>query len=210
MTTAAVSTSAAHEPASRPASQRRRLISAGSVGALALAAAITAAVVLGGGGTPRLNDNAVVLAKFLASARFEQLPFEQQRQFYKVLDDRDEELDQAWRDRRLTESQYRAGLEAAWLGKHLNRVEKYFALPPGQGRVEYIDKLLDKRDRKNAKPANPSDIDADETAAELKVEKWPSATRTQWDVFHTAYRKQRKAREDAQKPQTRQAEAARK
>jgi len=156
-----------------------------------------------GGGIPRLNENAVVLGKFVGSARFEQLPFEQQRQFYKVLDDRDQELDQAFRDRRLTESDYRAGLEAAWLGKHLNRVEKYFALPPGQGRTDYIDKLLAKRDRKKAKPQDSTDIDADENAAELKVEKWPSATRTQWDVFHTAYRKQRKAHEDAQKPQTR-------
>ena len=48
------------------------------------------------------------------------------------MDDRDEELDEAFTPKRLSESEYRTGLEAAWLGKHINRVEKYFSLPPGQ------------------------------------------------------------------------------
>ena len=208
MTTATVATSHAREPSAVSTSRRRNRIIAAIVGVIALFGLIWAAVGFFGDDMPRLNENVVVLAKFVGSARFDKLPFEQQRQFYKVLDDRDQELDQAFRDRRLTESQYRAGLEAAWLGKHLNRVEKYFALPPGQGRTDYVNKLLAKRDRKNAKAADAADIDADETAAELKVEKWPSATRSQWELFHTAYRKQRKAREDAQQPQTRPTKAA--
>jgi hypothetical protein len=154
---------------------------------------------------PRLNDNALVLTKFIASKRFEQLPFDQQRQFYKVLDDRDAELDHAYESHQLTESEYRAGLEAAWLGKHLNRVEKYFALAPGAPRTTYVHKLLDKKERKKTKPKNnPDNISADETAAELKVENWPAATRTQWQAFHDAYHAQRKAIEK-ERAQTRPA-----
>jgi hypothetical protein len=207
MTTSAVPTPQAEAPSAESA-RRKWILGAAAAGAVVLAVLIWAAVGWFSDNTPRLNENAVVLAKFVASSRFEALPFEQQRQFYKVLDDRDQELDQAYRDTRVKEPEYRAGLEAAWLGKHLNRVEKYFALPLGQGRIDYVNKLLDKRERKNAKPHDPAalpDIDADETAAELKVEKWPSAPRTQWDQFHAAYRKQRKAREAAQEPQTRPA-----
>jgi len=147
-----------------------------------------------------------LLTKFIESRQFERLPFDQQRQFYKVLDDRDSELDQAFSASKINESEYRAGLEAAWLGKHINRVEKYFALPPGQSRTTYLTKLVDKKERKKTKNktpgGKPGDIDADEAAAELKVEKWPPAVRTQWNQFHEAYRSQKKAIEKAAKPPT--------
>lgn len=158
---------------------------------------------------PRLNDNAVLLSKYVSSKWFEQLPFEEQRQYYKVLDDRDEELDQAFSSGKLTESEYRAGIEAAWLGKHVNRVEKYFSLSPGVPRTNYLNKLLEKKERKKAKskgaPNSADEINADETAAEMKVEKWPPAMRKQWEDFHEAYRAQRKAIEKAQKPATKPA-----
>jgi hypothetical protein len=64
--------------------------------------------------------------------------------------------------------------------------------------VNYITKLLDKKERKKAASAaggsDEDDLDADETAAEMRVEKWPADIRTQWHVFHTAYREQKKAR----------------
>ncbi len=192
-----------------PRSRRRIVIAAACVVALVLCVIVIAA--MSGASIPRLNENAVVLTKFLTSGRFEQLPFDQQRQFYKVLDDRDAEIDQAYASKRLSESEYRAGLEAAWLGKHINRVEKYFALPPGQARTTYLNKLVDKKERKLTKPAvakSPDKIDADETAAELKVEKWPDPIRTQWKNFHDAYREHKKAVEKAAKPQTKPARAA--
>ena len=178
------------------------LIAAG----LIVAAGVIWAIAWGmGDEKPRLNDNAVVLTKFVHSGGLEKLPYDEQRQYYKVLDDREDELDQAYRDKRLSESEYRSGLEAAWLGKHINRVEKYFALPAGQGRAAYIDKLLDKREVKRAKPNDPDDIDADETAAEMKVESWPAEVRAQWKLFHDTYREHRKAREKAQKAETKPA-----
>ena len=117
------------------------------------------------------------------------------RQFYKVLDDREDEVDQLFEQKRLTESEYRAALEAGWLGKHINRVEKYFALPPGKARDDYIDKLLDKKEQKKKNAKSADNIKVDETAAELKVESWPPAIREQWKVFHTNYSREKKARE---------------
>ena len=181
-----------------------------AVAVVVLGGAIWGIASLLGNDIPRLNDNAVVLTKFVRSGRFDALPFEQRRQFYKVLDDRDSELDEAYQSKRLTESEFRAGLEAAWLGKHINRVEKYFSLPPGQGRTAYINKLLDKKERKKSKSnSGGDDIDADETAAELRVESWPAVARTQWEQFHDAYRQQKKAREIPKQPQTKPAVSTR-
>src|SRR6266536_4515512 len=132
-----------------PARGKRRIwifVAAGS--ALVLGLIVGMILFFTSGGEPRLNDNTVVLAKFISSSAFDQLPFDKRRQYYKVLDKRSQELDQLYKDRRLSDGEYRTGLEAAWLGKHINHVEKYFALPPGQGRADYINKLLVKKARK--------------------------------------------------------------
>jgi len=184
-----------------PIARRSRtwLLASVAGGVLALVLVIWLILSFLGGGEPRLNDNTVVLAKFISSSAFDQLPFDKQRQYYKVLDKRSQELDQLYKDRRLSDGEYRTGLEAAWLGKHLNHVEKYFALPPGQGRADYINKLLVKKARKPG-TIDPDEIKTDETAAELRVESWPPSVREQWNTFHNAYHKEKKSRET---PQTR-------
>jgi hypothetical protein len=197
-------TTPAPAPSTSVASSPSRWPTYAAIGVVLLGAAIWLIAASRGEDVPRLNDNAVVLTKFIDSKRFQQLPFEQQRQYYKVMDDRDQELDQAFTAKKLTESEYRAGLEAAWLGKHINRVEKYFALAPGSSRMNYIAKLLEKKEKKKSKSAKSTaaapgadEINADETAAEIKVERWPAAVRTQWTTFHDAYRAARKAQEKA-------------
>src|SRR3954452_9746726 len=44
---------------------------------------------------PRLNDSTPVLAKFVMTKEFETMPFEKRRLYYKVLDDRGKEIDDA-------------------------------------------------------------------------------------------------------------------
>jgi hypothetical protein len=92
---------------------------------------------------PRLNEPTPVLAKFVASTAFERMPYEKQRLYYQILDDRGNEIAQAYRDKHLSEAEYRSALDAAWLGKHINRVEKYMAKSP-MARSQYIDELLKK------------------------------------------------------------------
>jgi hypothetical protein len=182
---------------SKAKGDRRRMWIGIAAAVVVVGLLVWALVALVGGGEPRLNENSVVLTKFVRSRDFEQLPYEKQRQFYKVLDDREDEIDQLFAGKRLSESEYRAALEAGWLGKHINRVEKYYALPPGKARDDYIDKLLDKKEKKKDASKSGGNIKADETAAEMKVEAWPPAVREQWKTFHTNYSREKKAREAA-------------
>jgi len=201
-------------PAPTIASKKRNpALLYGAVGAAVLIIALAIwAFAKGSSGPPRLNENTVVLSKFVSSKDYDKLPFDQQRQYMKVLDDREKEIDSAFESKTITESEYRSALEAAWLGKHIARVENYHALPPGQPRLEYLKKLVDKKldkdqkksDKKSGSPkdnsSKPEKIEADETAAELRVESWPSDIRTKWNIFHNAYRDEKKAREEALKP----------
>jgi hypothetical protein len=149
---------------------------------------------------PRLNEPTHVLAKFVSTRAFDNLLYEKQRLYYKMLDDRgNKEIDHAFKSAQISESEYRTALDAAWLGKHINRVEKYQAMSSA-ARTQYIDELVTKKLKKDGKPGQgggDDDIDADETAAEFKVEVWPANVREQWKQFHDAYRREKKAREAA-------------
>ena len=70
-------------------------------------------------------------------------------------------------------------------------------------RAEYVSQLVTKKLKKDAerdkkkKPDAEDQLNADEAAAELKVESWPASVQSQWKAFHDAYRKEKKAREEA-------------
>lgn len=194
---ATTASSPAIKPAASVLASKRALWIAVMVAAAVLLLVLALWLFTSGSSEPRLNENSVVLAKFVNTKNFDALPFDKQRQFYKVLENREKDLEQAFRDKRLSEPEYRTALDAAWLGKHINRTEKYFALPPGQARTDYINKLIDKKLRKNAKPQDPSEIDPDETAASQKVDGWPAAVKQQWQQFHTIYRAEKKAKEQS-------------
>src|SRR5688572_24248851 len=82
-------------------------IVAGVVAAIAVVAAIW--MTLGAGDAePRLTDSTDTLVRFVNSSAFDALPYDKQRQFYKVFDDREKQIDQAFRERKMTEAQYRA------------------------------------------------------------------------------------------------------
>ena len=187
-------------PHPKPAASARRLWIIGSGAALVLAALIVLLVLSRRDTEPRLNDTTAVLAKFVTSKQFDAMPYEKQRLYYKVLDDRADEIDQLFKQGKLTDADYRAALETAWLGKHINRVEKYVSLPAGNARANYIAQLLTKKAKKDAaKMKNgldeADDIRVDETAASLRVESWPANVRDQWNLFHAAYRQEKKLRD---------------
>src|SRR5215207_5479711 len=82
-------------PAPSVASKKRNpalLYSATGAAVLIIALAIWG-FAKGSSGPPRLNENAVVLSKFVSSKDYDKLPFEQQRQYMKILDDREKEID---------------------------------------------------------------------------------------------------------------------
>jgi len=202
----ATSAAAKAKPAP-PLASSRKWILIGSTSAIIILVLLAWFLIHSMGQTePRLNENTIVLSKFISnSSTFSQLPFEKQRQYYKVMDDRDTEIDQAFEQSQLTEGEYRAALEAAWLGKHINRFEKYAAMSPS-ARANYVNTLLNDKDKKDqkkgkskkgqSKTPSPDKIKVDETAAELRVESWPPPVRDQWKQFHDAYHREKKSREE--------------
>jgi hypothetical protein len=192
----------AHPLAPEPRSAKHIWMTVGGIAVVLIALSTWAVVHFRGPAEPRLNDSTLVIAKFVNSSSFDSLSYDKQRQFYKVMDDRGKELDKEFRDKHITEPEYRTAIEAAWLGKHINHVEHYFSLPPGQERTQFVEKLVAKKIKKDTKDKNaPKDEDidlkVDETAAEFKVEGWPTMVREQWKQFHTAYHEQKKAEEKA-------------
>jgi len=207
------STSKSSSPAILPATKEQRskkklLIGIGAVVMLALVSGIWAIVARMEPDIPRLNEKTAVLAKFVNTKQFDSLPFEQQRQYMKVLDQREQDLSNVFEQHQITESEFRNALEQGWLGKHLARAENFRSLAPGAPRNDFLKKLLDKKTEKIQKPdkarkhphvAIASGIKVDEAAAEVRTESWPPDVRAQWMIFHNAYHDAKKAREQAEK-----------
>jgi hypothetical protein len=158
--------------------------------------------------TPRLNGPTVEIAKFVGTSGFKSLPFEQQRQYLQIVDDREDEIRSLYNENKLKESELRTALQWGWLGKQLGRVQKYFSLPPGQQRVDYIEKLVDKKEKPKKPGSNstPADkIKRDESTEDQLVASLPPDVRSQWEIMNKAYREARAAREKktaATKPAT--------
>jgi len=163
---------------------------------------------------PRLDAPTPVLAKYIMTEDFQKQPFDMQAQFMKQLDVRNKrdkndpgkgkELDKAYTDRRVTETEYRAALQMAWYGKHLARVEKYAA----QGRAQkqaYLDELILEQikekelEKTNPRPAKEIDISGNPSGAEEKAEinKWPAEVRDRWYQFQSDYKARKKKIEEA-------------
>jgi hypothetical protein len=185
-------------------SSRRSWLIAGSAAGVLVIALVGWLILGAGSGEPRLNESTPVLVKFVSSRAFDRMPYEKQRLYYRILDDRGKEIEQAFKEGKVSEGECRTALDAAWLGKHINRFEKYASLPAGRMRTAYIDELLvkkaakdAKKDKKDNKVDDPLELNEDEAAAEMRVESWPPAVREQWNLFHDAYRREKKAREEA-------------
>jgi len=157
---------------------------------------------------PRMDAPTPVLAKYVLTSHYENLPFDMQVQFMKELDSRNEkkkeELDKAFAEGRITETEYRAALQAAWFGKHLARVDKYASMG-GPQRQAYLDKMiigqLDEKDREKITPKPPkeNDISGNPSALEerARIDKWPAEARERWYQFEKDYSARKKKIEEA-------------
>ena len=163
---------------------------------------------------PRLDAPTPVLAKYIMTEDFEKQPFDMQAQFMKTLDARNKrdktdpnkgkELDKAYADGRITETEYRAALQMAWFGKHLARVDRY-AAQGGPHKQAYLDELILEQikekelEKTNPKPPKENDISGNPSAAEEKAEidKWPAEMREKWYQFQNDYRARKKKIEEA-------------
>jgi hypothetical protein len=181
-----------------PSDKGRRtpiLIGGGALALLLIVALIAWAV---SGGPPRLNDPTVLIARFVGTGQFSRLPFDSQRQYMEVLDDREDETKAAFNEGKLTEGEYRTALKWAWMGEHLSRIQKYYALPPGQQRADFIERALNKKEKKKVNSSTPADkIKRDQSTEAAMIDALPPDVRSQWDSYQKAYRAARDAREKA-------------
>ena len=146
---------------------------------------------------PRLNSDPGVIAKFAASSAMRRIPFEQQRQYMDVLDEKDKAVEKAYDEGRLTDQEYRRALQLAWYGDHLKKMDKFFAKPPTL-RLAYLDSQVDKKIRKKKKnkggpkPDDSSaltseEIDRDDSTEAEDIKSWPGDVQQRWNEYRSAY-----------------------
>jgi len=198
----------------KPSRRRRLLLAAGAV---LSAAALISLIVWIAWPSPKplpLNADTTSLAVFVSSEQYLRMPFELQERYMRVLEDREDngELKRAFVAGRLTESQYRAAIQEAWLGEQFKRARKYAALPPGPERVAFINDLLDrKRQNKNSDAIeeeggesgsgkseareNADFIKRDPSASQMRIDSWPPAVRDQLMTYRKDYESQKQTRE---------------
>ena len=146
---------------------------------------------------PRLNSDPGVIAKYAASSSLRRLPFEQQRQYMEVLDEKDKAVEQAYDEGRLTDQEFRRALQLAWYGEHLKKMDKFFSKPPTM-RLAYLDSQVDKKIRKKKKnkggpkPDDSSaltseEIDRDDSTEAEDIKSWPGDVQQRWNEYRSAY-----------------------
>jgi hypothetical protein len=157
---------------------------------------------------PRMDAPTPVLAKYVMTEDFQKQPFDMQVQFMKQLEARNEkdkkELDKAFAEGRITETEYRAALQMAWFGKHLSRVDKY-AAQGGPQKVVYLDEMIlkkikeDEEAKLHPKPPKDNDISGNPSTAEerAQIDKWPAEAKERWYQFEKDYKARKKKIEEA-------------
>jgi hypothetical protein len=164
---------------------------------------------------PRLNEPPAKVAKFTISPDLAELPFERQLVYYKRVDDTEKELVEAYRTGQLTEGEYAAALQAAYIGRHLSRMENYHERRTPKDRDAYLDRLLEKRDAEKRGVAwtkkdgtkevlSPDAKDADDvkhvkrdsSTEAATVQSWPAEVQKQWAEYHQAWEERKRLKRE--------------
>jgi hypothetical protein len=206
----------AHAPKKKTPVNPKVLIGIG-VGALVLIGAIVAAVVVTRPPKePPLNADSLTILKFAATDQFAKLPFERQIIHMKLIDEREKQLKDAYEEGTIDEQQLRLAKELAWFGKQLDRMGEYHAKPSARERQAYIDRLIQKDEKKDAedekkdkeKPKAPGDpnkrksgeVERNQLSEEIRPMTWPKDAQTKWTQFRTALRDRKEQLKPATQP----------
>jgi hypothetical protein len=144
---------------------------------------------------PRLNEDPAVIAKFAAS-NIQKVPFEQQRQYMELLDEKDKRVEEAYEQGQLSDQEFRRALQLAWYGEHLKKMDSFYAKPPTL-RLMYLDKQVEKKRKKKLKNKGekPDDQaalkadanDRDDSTEEADVQRLPPDVRQRWTDYRAAF-----------------------
>lgn len=172
-----------------------------SVAVIAIASVWTA-VVLRAPASP--NNDAVKLAKVASSAEFASASPEKQRQWMLSMNDRQDQIVTTYRAGRLTEQEFQAAMNLAWMAKQEDHMAKYYRLAAGKERDEFLDKLAKKhfeaKDAAKADPSKDDGFDHDEVWEQSWISKWPQEKRAQYEAFRKARDEHRETWKLANRP----------
>ncbi len=172
-----------------------------SIAVVAIAGVWTA-VVLRAPASP--NNDAVKLAKVASSAEFANASAEKQRQWMLSMNDRKDQIVATYRGGRLTEQEFQAAMNLAWMAKQEDHVTKYYRLAAGKEREAFLDKLAKKhfeaKDAAKTDPSKDDDFNHDEVWEQNWITKWPSEKRAQYEAFRKARDERRDAWKLANRP----------
>jgi hypothetical protein len=190
------------------------------VGAVVLIGAIvTAVIVTRPPKEPPLNADSVDIIRFAGTEQFNDLPFERQYIFMKLIDDREKQLKDRYEEGQIEAPELRLTKELAWFGKQLDRMNKYHAKQNAQQKQAYIDELIRKAEAKDAedeksekeKSATPrndtkerksGDVPRDQLTEEIRPLTWPKDVQAKWNAYRTALRDRKEALKPPEAPVT--------
>ena len=199
-------------PFSKDDPKRQQKLLIGGIGAAALIVAVAVAVIFRPWRTPvpRLNDEPYKLAQLVAGPEFQKLPFDQREIYMKMIDHKKDVISQAYNSGKITDTEYRKALEAAHLGKQLDIMKKYFERAPGHDREAYLDKVLDKKDKKQTtrkhstdakKEKKEQDVLRDDSEETVEISNWPSDVQAKWNVYRAALAERKKSHKETRQSQ---------
>lgn len=167
--------------------------------AAVLVISLASAIVLKAPSTP--TNDAATLAKLASSEEFQKAPPEKQRQYMISMNNKSDQIVAAYKSGKLTPEEYRAAMNAGWMAKQDEHMAKYYALPAGKARADYLDRLADKHEKKKAseaaRPELSDDFKHDPVYEEGYVARWPPEKRAQYESFRQALLAHRRAYEEA-------------
>jgi len=197
-------------PFSNDDPKRHRMMLIAGIGGAALGVALAVLLIFHPWqrtSVPRLNDEPAKLAQFAASPNFNKVPFDQRAVYMEMMDKKKTQITAAYTAGTISDDEYRKTLEAAYFGKRLDEMKKYYAKPAGPARDAYLETLIAKSDKKHenlkrnatAKQEKKQEqIPRDDSEDEAELNSWPPAVRAQFETFRQALAAKKKTHKEAQ------------
>jgi len=160
-------------------------------------------------GPPPLTGPTIDLVKYVVGNKLPEASADKKGLYLSEVDKREDEIKKLFLTQKLTEPETAMAREAAWLGKYLGRMDKFYSLSPGQQRTDYINKVVDKIDDVDEPPKPKGSPEEklpkrDKKWGKQVIASFPADMQAQWKEFQKAIddeqdhrKKEKKAAEKA-------------
>lgn len=146
----------------------------------ALIAVVSIGVMASRQSQPKADADVAVVAKFVASGRFNRLPDAEKSAYLEALGRKLTQVNEAAEQGRITRQERLRVVEILAREQFRKMIDGYYALPPGLQRQKYLDHLLDEQEKwvRSLPPAMREDLGqgAAGPSAEELTRKMPAAT----------------------------------